>query len=62
MPAHRTATSGSMPQIVPAVNDTSISVDTDDPPRSDEQIHALLRFDDIFGGGPSQIPLGQWIP
>jgi hypothetical protein len=45
----------------PAGDLSSINVDADDPPDSDEQVHALLRFDDIFGSGPGQIPPGSTI-
>ena len=40
---------------------TSIGWDTDDPWRSSLEAIALVRFDNIFGGGVGQIPLGSTI-
>lgn len=42
-------------------NHPSINVDDDDPKESGLRVHALLRFDDIFGIGPDQIPLSSTI-
>ena len=40
---------------------TELNVDNDDPSESGNEVHALLRFDDILGDLPGQIPLAAEI-
>jgi len=39
----------------------SVEWDNDDPPSSGLEKFALIRFDDIFGPGPNQIPVGATV-
>ena len=40
---------------------TSFSVDSDDPNGSGNPNHVLIRFDDLFGAGPGQVPTNREI-
>jgi hypothetical protein len=40
---------------------TSVTVDADEPPGTGQDSQALLRFDNIFGSGTGQIPVGSQI-
>ncbi len=40
---------------------TSISIDADEPPNSGNDTQGLIGFDNVFGNGPGQIPLGYKI-
>ena len=39
----------------------SLNVDTDDPSGSGQDVQALLRFDNVFGSNPGQIPSGATV-
>ncbi len=51
-------------QATPGVDNSAalaIGWDGDDPNGTGNDVYALIRFDDIFGGGAGQVPLGEQI-